>query len=43
MIGAELKEVVGRIPDDAEIVEINSRYLGWRCAGGELKCFSFKK
>ncbi len=41
MTGKQLKAAFEHIPDDAVIVQLCDKYVGWRCANGKLKCYSF--
>lgn len=40
MDGRKLKELISRIPDDAEVVHLWDGGFSWRCHG-ELKVYSF--
>ena len=42
MDGKKFKELVSKIPDDAEVVHLWDGGYGWRKAGSELHAFSFK-
>lgn len=30
MVGKELKDIVSRIPDDAEVVRVCEKFIAWR-------------
>ncbi len=42
MNGKKLKELIGRIPDDAEVTHLWDGGFAWRKAGGVIHAFSFK-
>lgn len=42
MIGKKFKELVTKIPDDAEVVHLWNGGFAWRQGGGMLHVFSFK-
>lgn len=41
MIGKTLKQVIGRIPDDAVIVHLWDGGVSWRQSSGSTQVFSF--
>ena len=42
MNGKKLKELISRIPDDAEVVHLWNGGCAWRVGGGNLHAYSFK-
>ena len=42
MNGKKLKELIARIPDDAEVVHLWNGGFSWRKDGGTLHAYSFK-
>ncbi len=42
MTGKKFKELVARIPDDAEVVHLWNGGFAWRQGGGTLHAYSFK-
>jgi hypothetical protein len=42
MNGKKLKELISRIPDDAEVVHLWNGGFAWREGGGNLHAYSFK-
>lgn len=41
MTGKDFKEIVGRIPDNAEVVRLCEKFIAWRGANGKLTGYSF--
>lgn len=41
MVGKEFKEIVSRIPDNADIVSLTPKYIAWRGSNGKLTAYSF--
>ena len=41
MDGKKFKEIVSRIPDDAQIVRLCEAYISWRSRGGKSSGYSF--
>ena len=41
-ISKKLKELVARIPDDADVVHLWNGGFAWRQGGGTLHAYSFK-
>ena len=42
MKGKKLKELISRIPDDADVVHLWDGGFSWRQVGGTLHAYSFK-
>ena len=42
MNGKKLKELISRIPDDAEVVHLWDGGFAWRGSDGKLTAYSFK-
>lgn len=41
MVEKEFKEIVSRIPDNADIVSLTPKYIAWRGSNGKLTAYSF--
>ena len=41
MDGKKFKEIVSRIPDNAEVVSLSAKYIAWRGSNSKLSCYSF--
>ena len=41
MDGKKFKQIVSRIPDDAQIVRLCEKYIAWRVGGSNASVYSF--
>ena len=41
MVGKKFKEIVSRIPDNADVVSLTPKYIAWRGSNGKLTAYSF--
>ena len=41
MDGKKFKQIVSRIPDDAQIVRLCEKYIAWRVGGSNDSVYSF--